>query len=72
MICPCFDMTFIGFCAASPFPYIPSVPEKQRHCFSERFSDCAIFAQHQAARRPGAEDRPLEVNGLCIDQGQRS
>jgi len=43
VICPCFDTTFIGFCVACSFPYVPSIAEKDLLCFSERFASCAIY-----------------------------
>jgi hypothetical protein len=42
MVCPYFEVSYVGYCNASELPYIPGISELEMQCF-RNFRECPIY-----------------------------
>ncbi len=43
MACPFFKESYVGYCNACGFPYVPSIFELEQQCFKDSFEVCINF-----------------------------
>ena len=45
MACPFFKESYVGYCSACDFFYIPSIIELEHNCFKDSFESCVNFKE---------------------------
>lgn len=53
MTCPCLRQEYVGVCAASGFPHVPSIAHMETYCFRKTYRYCSYYLNSQA---PGTAD----------------
>jgi hypothetical protein len=48
MVCPSFIEDYVGFCRTSDVPYVPSIDEMERFCFTSQCCECSLYKDMEA------------------------
>jgi hypothetical protein len=52
MVCPSFIEDYVGFCRTSDVPYVPSIDEMERFCFTSKCSQCELYKSGESNGGP--------------------
>jgi hypothetical protein len=66
MTCPCLRQEYVGVCAASGFPHVPSVAQMETYCFKKSYRYCTYYRARQASVSESPTQATPELAGRAL------